>query len=570
MAFCSSVVKYGYEDCRFEKDVDENLHCSICYNVLKEPRMCRNNEHLFCLDCITEHLRVNSQTCPECNEHLSVDTLRRARLANKYLSKLKINCDHASRGCPEFTCLEGLKTHVATCGYAPVLCSNAECGMEINKQDKVRHETEVCEYRRMKCHDCGQIQENVEKLKRSLLQLDEKVESANKEMKNNHVEVKQAVGKLDGKVEALKTSQHQNCDHIKQDQQQVKQEVQQIKKEVKESLSKVDKDVDEVKVMMIQVLQKLNILEEHNKMSSPTAGILDTPKEDILVAGGWGKADISTEIYSWKQNGWFEVSEMNEKHCYSSSFIYNDQFFVVGGHLSKTIETLNLNEIPLKWIKCPKELLYCSYDHQTVVYQQRIIHIGGYNHDQGRKSDMISELQLTSPCTMKKLCQMPEPRDCHGAEIFEDKVMILGGESDNVEVYLNTVLEFDVKKNECKQMPPLPHPLSKMATVCWRNQVVVLGGRNKIKNALNNVFMYDCKTGKITTLPSMVEKRCGCCAVITGDTIVVMGGDNEEDESLSSVECFTMGGSAWEHLPAMNKGRYGAVAEVLPPIRKYV
>ena len=568
MAFCSSVVKYGYEDCRFEKDVDEDLHCSICYNVLKEPRMCRNNEHLFCLDCITEHLRVNSQTCPECNEHLSVDTLRRARLANKYLSKLKINCDHASRGCPKFTCLEELKTHIATCGYAPVLCSNAECGMEINKQDKVRHETEVCEYRRVKCHDCGQIQEDVETLKRSLLEHDEKVEASNKEMKDNHVEMKQAVGKLDAKVEALKTSQDQNREQIKQDQQQVKKEVQHVKKEVKESLSKVNKDVDEVKVMMIKVLEKLNMLEQHNKVSSPSGGILDTPREDVLVAGGWGNAGESTEVFSWEKNGWFEVSEMNEKHRYSSSFIYNDQLFVVGGWHSKTIEKLNLNELPLKWMKCPGGLPYTCHDHQTVVYQQRIIHIGGYNDEQRGTSDMISELQLTSPCTMKKLCQMPEPLDAHSAEIFEDKVMILGGEGD--QGHLNTVLEFDVNKNECKKMPPLPHLLSHMATVCWRDQVVVLGGCNKRENALNDVFMYDCKTGKITALPSMLEKRCRCCAVITGDTIVVMGGQNEKGKSLSSVECFTMGGSAWEYLPAMNKARYAAVAEVLPSTRKYV
>ena len=564
MAFCSSVVRYGYEDCRFEKDVDENFHCSICYNVLKEPRMCRNNEHLFCLDCITEHLRVNSQTCPECNEHLSVDTLRRARLANNYLSKLKINCDHASRGCPEFTCLEELKTHVATCGYAPVLCSNAECGMEINKQDKVRHETEVCEYRRVKCHDCGQKQDDVETLKRSLLELDEKVEAANKRMENNHVEMKQAVGKLDGKVEALKTSQDQNCDQIKQDEQQVKQEV----KDVKESLSKVNKDVDEVKVMMIQVLEKLNMLEQHNKVSSPTAGILDTPKQDILVAGGLGKTGISTEIFSWEKNDWFEVSKMNEEHWLASSFIYNDQLFVVGGDCSETIEKLNLNELPLKWMKYPGKLPYSCFSHQTVVYQQRIIHIGGYIFDQGGWSDMISELQLTSPCTMKKLCQMPEPPSCHSAEIFEDKVMILGGEGHRG--HLNTVLEFDVNKNECKKMPPLPHPLSEMATVCWRDQVVVLGGHNKREKALNDVFMYDCKTGKITALPSMVEKRHRCCAVITGDTIVVMGGFNEKGEPLSSVECFTMGGSAWEYLPAMNEDRYGAVAEVLPSTRKYV
>ena len=398
--------------------------------------------------------------------------------------------------------------------------------MKINKQDKVRHETEVCEYRRVKCHDCGQIQEDVETLKRSLLELDEKVTASYKRTENNHVEMKQAVGKLDGKVEALKTSQ----DQIKQDQQQVKQEVQQIKKEVKESLSKVNKDVDEVKVMMIQVLEKLNMLEQHNKVSSPTEGILDTPREDILVAGGLGNAAKSTEVFSWEKNGWFEVSEMSEKHWMASSFIYKDQLFVAGGWYSKTIEKLNLNELPLKWMKYPGELPYSCHDHQTVVYQQRIIHIGGYNHDQGRKSDMISELQLTSPCTMKKLCQMPEPRGCHGAEIFEDKVMILGGEGD--QGHLNSVLEFDVNKNECKKMPPLPHPLSSMATVCWRDQVVVLGGRSERQKALNDVFMYDCKTGRITASPSMLEKRYRCCAVITGDNIVVMGGDNEKGKSL--------------------------------------
>ena len=543
MAFCSTVVKYGYEDCRFEKDVDENFHCSICYNVLKEPRMCRNNEHLFCLDCITEHLRVNSQTCPECNQHLSVDTLRRARVVNNCLSKLKINCDHASRGCPQSICLEELETHVATCGYVPVLCSNAECGMEINKQDKVLHETEVCEYRRVKCHDCGQIQKDVQTLKRHLLEINENLETTNKKMRNNHDKVK----------EAVKISQDQITKEVKR---------------VKDSLSKVNKDVDDMKVMMTQVLEKLNTIEQHKKVLSPTAEILNTLREDIFVAGGFTDACKSTEIFSWEKNGWFTVSDMSEQYWCASSFIYNNQLFVVGGFYSKTIETLDLEELPLKWMKCPGELPYSCHDHQTVVFQQRIIYIGGYNGDQGELSDMISELQLTSRCTMKKLCQMPEPRYCHGAEIFEDKVMILGGQGDQDE--LNTVLEFDVNKNECKKMPPLPHPLSRMATVCWRDQVVVLGGRNEREEALNNVFMYDCKTGKTTSLPSMLEKRCKCCAVITGDIIVVIGGDNEKGERLSSVECFTMGGSAWEYLPAMNKARYGAIAEVLPFTRKYV
>ncbi|CAB3995574.1 RING finger 151-like [Paramuricea clavata] len=565
MAFRSTKEKiYGYEDSRFEKDVDENFHCSICYNVLKEPRMCRNNEHIFCLACISEHLRVNSQTCPECNEHLSVDTLRRARLASNYLSKLKINCDHASRGCAELTCLEELETHVANCGYAPVLCSNAECGMVINKRERVHHETEVCRHRKEK------IQEDVGTLKRSIIELDYKVEAANKEIKNNNVEVKKVVGKLDllegslkeldGKVEAVKNSQNQ-----------IKEEVKKEVKDVKESLSKVNKDVDKVKVMMSQVLEKLNMLEMLNKLPSPTEGMLKTPREDILIAGGYFfiATSKSVEIYSWEKNGWFKVSSMNQQHSGSSSFIYNDQLFVVGGAYRKTIETLDLNELPLKWMKCPGELPYKGGDHQTLVYQQRVIHIGGSNYDQRRQSNMISELQLTSPVTMKKLCLIPEPRSCHGAEIFEDKIMILGGEARN-EHPLNSVLEFDVKKNECKEMPPLPHPLTRMATVCWRDQVVVLGGHDERNNALNDVFMYDCKTGKTTALPSMLEKRYECCAVITGNTILVMGGANEKDKHLSSVECFTMGGSTWEYLLAMNEARYRAIAEVLPSARKYV
>jgi hypothetical protein len=273
------------------------------------------------------------------------------------LSKLKINCDHASQGCPQFTCLEDLKTHVANCGYAPVLCSNAECGMEINKQDKVHHETEVCDYRKVKCHDCGQIQEDVGTLKGSLMELDGKVEQGVKKLdekveavKEINEKVEAAVKEMNGKVEASSR--------------QTKKEIGEVKKEVKDmkdNLSKVNKDVDEVKVMMIQMLEKLNMLELLNKLPSPTEGMLNTPREDILIAGGYGgrssRSGKSTEIYSWEKNGWFEVSPMNDDHKGASSFIYKDQFFVVGGN-SKAIETLNLDKLPLKWTKFLGELPY--------------------------------------------------------------------------------------------------------------------------------------------------------------------------------------------------------------------
>ena len=557
MACCPKEKKYGYEDSRFEKDVDENFHCSICYNVLKEPRTCRNNEHIFCDACIREHLNVNSQTCPECNEHLTIDTLRRPRVVNNYLSKLKINCDHAGRGCPQFTCLEELETHVASCGYAPAWCSNAECGMEINKQDKVHHETEVCEYRRVKCHDCAQIQEDVGLLKGSLSVLEGKVETGNEKVEASREETKE----------------------VKKEVKEVKKEVKEVKKEVedlKDNLSRVNKNVDEVKVMIAQVLEHLN----RREPPFPTPGMLSTPREDILIAGGYGRGYASveveknTEIFSWEKNGWFKVSSMNESHHGASSCIYKDQVFVVGGQETAAIDTLDLNKLPLKWKKFPGELPYECDDHQTVVYQQSVIHIGGFRYDDddddgGGRSNLISELHLASPCVMKPLCQMPEARDCHSAEVFDDRVLIVGGYNDSGKT-LDSVLEFDPKTNKCKVMPKLPAALKRMATVRRNDEVVVIGGRNDDDQSRNDVFMYNCKTGMITALPSMLEKRYNCCAVITRNTIVVMGGVNEKGERLNTVECFTMGSSAWKYLPAMNRARAKAVAEVLPCGRKYV
>ena len=290
MACCQKEAKYGYDDSRFENVVDKNFHCSLCNNVVKEPRMCRNNEHIFCRACISEHLVVNSETCPECNEHLSLDTLRKApQVLRNCLSKLKINCDRASRGCPQFTCLEELETRVSNCGYAPVMCSNAECGMEVNKQDKVHPETEVCEYGGVNC------QEVVRRLDGRMIELDSKDEDARGETKQEVEEFKNAAKYNGDQVETVSKEikiASRETEHVKKEVGEVKEEV----KDVKENLSKVNKDVDEVKVMMSQ--------SHLNKLPSPTEGMLNTPREDILIAGGYGD-ETGTKIFSWEKNGWF-------------------------------------------------------------------------------------------------------------------------------------------------------------------------------------------------------------------------------------------------------------------------
>ena len=90
----------GFDTNRFHSPIDTSFICPICFGVLKNPMQCENNEHYFYSCCIKKHLEKVSLSCPTCQEKLTVETLRRAsRVIEDVISRLKINCDHAGRGC---------------------------------------------------------------------------------------------------------------------------------------------------------------------------------------------------------------------------------------------------------------------------------------------------------------------------------------------------------------------------------------------------------------------------------------------------------------------------------------
>ena len=181
--------KYGYDERRFEGPVKRDLFCSICHEVLRNPQTCQNKEHPFCLDCISEHLQF-SPTCPECREHLTPETLKDpSRFLKNDLSELKIKCDYNERGCPGYVLLENLQHHVDRCGFAPVICGNEGCGMEVNKRDKEIHEKDLCLFRVAKCHACKEIKTSQGEMKAS--QDDMKAELTQVNAKEDEMKAKQ-------------------------------------------------------------------------------------------------------------------------------------------------------------------------------------------------------------------------------------------------------------------------------------------------------------------------------------------------------------------------------------------
>ena len=186
-------------------------------------------------------------------------------------------------------------------------------------------------------------------------------------------------------------------------------------------------------------------------------------------------------------------------------------------------------------------------------------------HDGNAVSDCIHEVQLVPPYTVRTLSRMPEPRQDHCMEIFDDSLLIVGGRTTTSEWKdnLSSVVLYDIKKSECKQLAPLPYEVSMMTTVRWGDNIVVLGGIDKHGKALDTVIIYDVKTEQSHMLPSMRCKRRGCTAVVIENNIVVLGGVDERRHRLKSVEAFNFESYTWQKLPKMSHGRWDHTAVVV-------
>ena len=104
-----------------------------------------------------------------------------------------------------------------------------------------------------------------------------------------------------------------------------------------------------------------------------------------------------------------------------------------------------------------------------MVYDDTLMVTGG--HDGNATSYKIHEVQVVPPYTVKTLSRMPEPRQRHCTEIFEDGLVIIGGtKTGRYRDNLSSVVLYDIKNNVCKQLAPLPYEVSDKATVRWRQR----------------------------------------------------------------------------------------------------
>ena len=543
----------GYEDELFQYPVGPSLHCCICTNVIKDPVMC-HNEHIFCRACITRHL-MNSQTCPTCMQPLNVDTLRQAtRGIRNLLAELKIRCEFFDRGCGKFIELGDLERHVADCGFAPATCSNEGCQLKVNKQDLLHHETSVCELRKVQCHNCNELKQEMDTMKVNLKAMNEKLDRNETNVVNVKVVVKSVVTKVELVQEQLNKQEESN------------RQLEADNVEMKKSLNEITKQLERITQQTSHEVQA-----EQLKKGIAEADGMDREAKVVVAGGKNGRGTInSVEMFNLASGTWTPLQPMRKSREAGSSLACGN-IFVCGGYDGdwiKSMEKLSLNAVrvdqSIPWETFPAELPGALAGHCSVVYNGRLIVIGGFDADKDAFSDSITEISLVPPYTSKLLATMPQRRWFHGVAIFGDKIVIVGGiKSGMTGSALRSVVMYDITKNECQELAPLPYPVFEMATVKWGDDnVMIMGGVNSEDRTLNKALMYNIKTQKSHMLPGMKYKRRRCVAAVVRDSVIVMGGADERGNFLKSVEGFRFDSYGWEELAEMHDARYAATAVV--------
>eukprot|EP01103_Thecamoeba_quadrilineata_P005074 TRINITY_DN14926_c0_g1_i1.p1 TRINITY_DN14926_c0_g1~~TRINITY_DN14926_c0_g1_i1.p1 ORF type:complete len:427 (-),score=37.57 TRINITY_DN14926_c0_g1_i1:199-1416(-) len=146
-----------------EQDLARELLCSICLQLLNNPRQCQNG-HLFCFSCITSSLQERP-VCPQCRiPILSSSSLSRNIFAENRMQNMQIHCKFAFKfnedplsrdpnGCQEIILFKDLSSHCKLCQYQPVVCPNDASCTPVRKNLLPQH-LKNCPFRMTTCSYC--------------------------------------------------------------------------------------------------------------------------------------------------------------------------------------------------------------------------------------------------------------------------------------------------------------------------------------------------------------------------------------------------------------------------------
>ena len=302
-------------------------------------------------------------------------------MVKDYLNESKTRCVYHDRGCQEIVQLQHLDQHEDSCGFTPAVCTNRGCGTILNKRDLPIHESELCEYRKLKCHSCGEMtktladmekrmetnQANVEtKLVNSEKNIEKRLDNLEKNMNTrlDNLEMN-----IEIRMRNTDTTMKNNTAIMGTRMANMETQMAQMKTDIEGKFETVNNEVKGLKTALVEAFDQMKdvLLKMEDKIEGNARKVGNAPsgdRENIIVAGG-AFAD-SVEMFNWRQRTWSPLQSMPKKRYAATSFVYNNQVVIAGGYCdgSGTVDDMigmNVDPHPdlsKHWSRCcTKQLL---------------------------------------------------------------------------------------------------------------------------------------------------------------------------------------------------------------------
>lgn len=130
----------------------EDLTCSICLCVFREPHLTSCCGNHFCDVCI-KRIKSNKQPCPLCKQRAFTTMLDKS-ICRK-VNQLKVKCSNSVRGCEWTGELASLDRHLRNDCQFSLVCCDLKCGAQVLRQRLITHKSERCPMRPFSCEHCG-------------------------------------------------------------------------------------------------------------------------------------------------------------------------------------------------------------------------------------------------------------------------------------------------------------------------------------------------------------------------------------------------------------------------------
>jgi len=253
----------------------------------------------------------------------------------------------------------------------------------------------------------------------------------------------------------------------------------------------------------------------------------------IYVMGGMG-GETLVEVYDPSTDTWTQKASMLRKRIFSGAGVVNGKVYVIGGNMSGQGDSHAFVEEydPLTDTWTEKASMPTPRDRvSTAVVGGKIYAMGGTQWDsEANIGKSVPTVEVYDPTTdtWTPGATMPTSRCLGGVGTVNDRVYVLGGQTDPTTGVLCSVLEYDPATDTWTEKCPMPARTTWGAAVVHNDMVYVFGGADSHRTpASSTVFVYDPTTDTWVQREDLPFERWGMSAEVVDGKAYLIGGSTE-------------------------------------------